>query len=49
MIPDEWLDIEAPFNDRDAMREAYSSFLNRRLEASHIFEQEAASARAKLV
>jgi hypothetical protein len=48
-VPDEWLEVEAPFADREAIREAYVSFLTRRLEASHIFEQEAIRARAKLI
>jgi hypothetical protein len=46
-IPEAWLDPAAPFASPDAQRDAYLEFLLDRLEASHIFVDEANRARAE--
>jgi hypothetical protein len=46
LIPDEWLEGESFFKSISGHREAYLSFLVKRLESSHIFEQEVIRARA---
>ncbi len=48
-IPDQWLTSEALFSSLEEHRAAYLDFLLRRLEASHIFVEEARHARAQLV
>ena len=48
-VPDGWLEsIPGGLSAADR-RADYLAFLSRRLEASHIFEQEAAHARARIV
>ena len=49
LVPDEWLEGETLFASPDEYREAYISYLLRRLEVSEIFEKEAMSARTKLI
>jgi hypothetical protein len=48
-IPGEWLDAIAGDQSVDGKRAAYTDFLVRRLQSSHIFEQEAIKAHARLV
>ena len=48
LIPDEWLE-EPSFASKEQHREAYVHYLMQRLTSSHIFEEEAKNARAKLV
>ena len=48
-IPDPWLNSQAPFPDREAHRQAYADFLERRLRSSHIFVGEAERARAQIL
>jgi hypothetical protein len=48
-IPDEWLEAISGEQTADEKRAAYTEFLVRRLAASHIFEQEAMKAYARLV
>jgi len=48
-IPEGWLDNEAGFASSDEHRAAYVSYLVDRLQASHIFVEEAIHARAQLV
>lgn len=45
LIPDEWLDDDAPFETGDAQREAYVAVLSRRLESPRVWVKEAADAR----
>jgi hypothetical protein len=45
LIPDEWLDTEAPFKNKVEQREAYFEFLKRRLAHSSIFVNAAQNAR----
>jgi hypothetical protein len=49
LIPDAWLDDEAPFGSGRAQRQAYGDFLQRRLAGSHVFVEEAKRARAELI
>jgi hypothetical protein len=49
MVPDEWLEASTSDGSADEVRAGYVDFLERRLKASHIFEQEAQDARARLV
>ena len=46
LIPDAWLVSDSPFNDSDQHREAYREYLLNRLEARHIFLEEAIRARS---
>jgi hypothetical protein len=46
-IPAAWLDDGAPFTDHRAHREAYATWLKRRLEAPRAFLEEAIRARAR--
>ena len=48
-IPDEWLEAIAGNQSADEKRAAYTEFLVRRLAVSHIFEEEALKAYARLV
>ncbi|MGB6689551.1 MAG: HipA family kinase [Terracidiphilus sp.] len=48
-IPDEWLEAVPGKQSADEKRAAYAEFLVRRLAVSHIFEQEAMKAHARLV
>jgi hypothetical protein len=45
LIPDDWLEIDGEFDNPHIYRERYANFLERRITASHIFEQEALRAR----
>jgi hypothetical protein len=49
LIPESWLEQNAQFADSAAHRMAYVSYLQDRLEHSHIFVEEAIHARAQLV
>jgi hypothetical protein len=49
LIPDRWLDGEPQFVSHTEHRRAYADFLLSRLEASHLFVEEASHARTKLV
>ena len=49
LIPDAWLDGESYFASHSEHRAAYTDYLLSRLEASHIFVEEANHARAQLV
>jgi hypothetical protein len=49
LIPDAWLDGDTLFANHAEHRAAYTEWLNRRLEASQVFVQEAINARARLV
>lgn len=49
LIPDAWLDGDTPFANHAEHRAAYAGWLNRRLEASQVFVEEAVNARARLV
>lgn len=48
-VPDRWLDVTPPFANPDEVRAAYLAYLLSRLEASHIFVEEALHARAHLI
>jgi hypothetical protein len=48
-VPDEWLAGDAPFASPGEHRQAYTTYLNRRLAASNLFLQEAQNARAARV
>ncbi|MGH2480933.1 MAG: hypothetical protein ACRDHW_14865 [Ktedonobacteraceae bacterium] len=48
-IPDTWLEGDALYPDHAAHRAAYIAYLLDRLQASHIFVEEALHARAQLV
>ena len=48
-VPDAWLEAIPGELSADERRAGYVNFFNRRLEASHIFEQEATDARARIV
>lgn len=47
-IPEEWLQADTPFSGHREHRNAYREYLQRRLESSQIFVEEAKRARAKL-
>ncbi len=47
-LPDDWLDDDPAFTSRDAHRDAYARFLQRRLEAPRAFADEAIRAHAAL-
>ena len=49
LIPDIWLDGESRFTSNLEHRQAYADFLLSRLEASHVFVEEAKNARTQLV
>jgi hypothetical protein len=49
MIPDLWLENDPSFPNQDAHRVAYVDYLLDRLAHSHIFVEEALSARDQLV
>jgi hypothetical protein len=49
MVPDEWIEAATGEGSTQEVRAGYVDFLERRLKASHIFEQEAQHARARLV
>jgi hypothetical protein len=49
LIPDRWLDGEPYFANHAEHRQAYVDYLFSRLEASHLFVEEARNAHAKLV
>ena len=49
LVPDAWLNGDAPFANPAEHRAAYAEWLNRRLESSYVFVQEAIHARARLV
>jgi hypothetical protein len=49
LIPDEWLADEPAFANRQEHRSAYVSYLLSRLEASHIFVEEAVNVHAQLI
>ncbi|MFI5201118.1 MAG: HipA family kinase [Candidatus Kapaibacterium sp.] len=48
LIPDDWMESDPIFENPHSHREGYANFLERRLAASHIFEQEAIRARNNL-
>jgi hypothetical protein len=48
LIPDAWL-VESPFSEKTQHRDAYSEYLIHRLEAPHIFLEEAIRARSLYV
>ncbi|HPO19999.1 MAG TPA: aminotransferase class I and II [Rubrivivax sp.] len=48
MIPDAWLDGQAPFAGRDAERDAYRLYFDARLRAPRAFADEARDAHARL-
>ncbi|HET6400337.1 MAG TPA: HipA family kinase [Candidatus Kapabacteria bacterium] len=48
LIPDDWLESNAVFENPHSHREGYANFLEQRLASSHSFEQEAIRARNNL-
>ena len=48
LIPQDWLQEEKHFHNLEEHYRSYQSYLSQRLAASHIFEEEATRARAKL-
>ena len=49
LVPDLWLEDRTGFSGPDALREAYTAYLLRRLEPPRAFVEEAAHARSELV
>jgi hypothetical protein len=49
LIPDSWLAVATPFATPQENREAYTKYLQLRLQQSHAFVQEAIRARSQLV
>lgn len=49
LIPDVWLDSDAPFATPEAHRDAYASFLMTRIQHSSVFVKDAQDARAALI
>lgn len=49
LIPDQWLTGEDRFSEPSQYRDAYVAYLLRRLEAAHVFEEEACRAHAALI
>ena len=49
LIPDSWLRMDTPFATSQENREAYTKYLQLRLQQSHAFVQEAIRARSQLV
>ncbi len=47
LVPDSWLDGDAPFATQAEHRQAYADYMRSRLNASSLFVQEAQDARAK--
>lgn len=49
LIPDTWLVENSPFSDSTQHRDAYAEYLMKRLEAPHVFLEEAIHARSRYV
>ncbi len=49
LIPDEWLTLHSPDEPADVIRDVYARFLERRIDSSEIFVNEAQNARKLLI